>query len=117
MDVDSGISRKLPEKAPQDNQDQEAQNLDEAEEVDDDNDSQSSEEGKAPQRDGGANSSDEDEMHMLLASVQDLSPRTSGHVVNCSGVEDATVTSEPVSRSLFEIAKRKGAKIIFLPMV
>ena len=102
--------------APQDNQDQEAQNLDEAEEVDDDNDSQSSEEGQAPQRDGGANSSDEDEMHMLLASVQDNSPRTSGRVVNCAGVKDATITSEPVSRSLFDLAKRKGAKIV-LPMV
>ena len=98
--------------APQDNQDQEAQNLDEAEEVDDDNDSQSSEEGQAPQRDGGANSSDEDEMHMLLASVQDNSPRASGLVSNCPQFENAVLSSKPVSRSLFEAAKRKGAKII-----
>jgi len=85
-------------------------------------DSESSEEGDplegaaAAHRERGDDSLDEDEMHLLLASVQDNSPRTSGHIVNCAGVEDATITSEPVSRSLFGAAKRKGARII-LPMV
>jgi len=65
-----------------------------------------------PADDSDYGSLDEDGMHMLLATVQDNSPRASGLVSNCPQFENAVLSSKPVSRSLFEAAKRKGAKII-----